>query len=172
MTLADSTFKSSSDKADALNKLFASVFLPHPQNPCFPPSNTVPVTPTEFSDVSVEEVCRLLNNLSTSKATGPDGISARLLKECSEVLAPSLTALFNKSIAIGKVPADWKYANIVPVPKNNKTHIVSNYRPISLLSLVILCKHCTISKRPCIDVLVFKHIFSAAFSLRFQLKVV
>ena len=136
MTLADSTFKSSSDKADALNKFFASVFLPRPQNPCFPPSNTVPVTPTEFSDVSVEEVCRLLNNLSTSKATGPDGISARLLKECSDVLAPSLTALFNKSITLGKVPADWKYANIVPVPKNNKTHIVSNYRPISLLSLV------------------------------------
>ncbi|CAB4026078.1 Hypothetical predicted protein, partial [Paramuricea clavata] len=34
--------------------------------------------------------------------TGPDGISARLLKECSEVLAPSLTALFNKSIALGQ----------------------------------------------------------------------
>ncbi|CAB4007289.1 Hypothetical predicted protein [Paramuricea clavata] len=138
MTLADSTFKSSSDKADALNKFFASVFLPRPQNPCSPPLSTVtvPVTPTAFSDVSVEEVWRLLNNLSKSKAMGPDGISARLLKECSEVLAPSLTALFNKSIAIGKVPADWKYANIVPVPKNNKTHTVSNYRPISLLSLV------------------------------------
>ncbi|CAB4021276.1 Hypothetical predicted protein, partial [Paramuricea clavata] len=110
--------------------------LTRPQNPCFPPSNTVPVTPTEFSDVSVEEVCRLLNNLSTSKATGPDGISARLLKECLEVLAASLTALFNKSIAIGKVPADRKYANIVPITKNNKTYIVCNYRPISLLSLV------------------------------------
>ena len=48
------------------------------------------------------------------------------------MLAPSLTALFNKSIALGKVPADWKYANIVPFPKNDKTHIVSNYRPISL----------------------------------------
>ena len=60
------------------------------------------------------------------------GKSARLLKECSEVLAPSLTALFNKSIALGKVPADWKYANIIPVPKNNKIHIVSNYLPISL----------------------------------------
>ncbi|CAB4012374.1 Hypothetical predicted protein, partial [Paramuricea clavata] len=123
MTLADSRFKSSSDKADALNKFFAYMFLPRPQNPCFPPSNTVLVTPTEFSDVLVEEVCRPLNNLSTSKATGPDGISARLLKECSEVLALFLTALFNKSIALGKVPADWKYANIVPVPKNNKTCI-------------------------------------------------
>ena len=35
---------------------------------------------------------------------------------------------------------------------------------------VILCKHCLIPKRPCIDVVVFERIFSAAFSL-FQLKI-
>jgi hypothetical protein len=85
---------------------------------------------TEFTPVSIEEVLSLLSALSTAKATGPDGISARLLKECADVIAPSLTELFNKSLALGKVPTEWKYENIVPVPKTKET------RPISLLSLV------------------------------------
>ncbi|CAB3983986.1 ATP-dependent DNA helicase PIF1-like [Paramuricea clavata] len=71
-----------------------------------------------------------------NKATGRDEISARLLKECSNEIAPSLTALFNKSLTLGKVPQEWKEANGVPVPKKGDVHEVSNYRPISLLSLV------------------------------------
>ena len=86
--------------------------------------------------MTVEEVNALLSNLSTAKATGPDGISARLLKECSGVLAPSLTALLNMSLSLGKVPTEWKQENVVPVPKSGDPHVISNYRPISLLSLI------------------------------------
>ena len=82
------------------------------------------------------EVLSLLSALSVWKATGPDGISARLLKECAEVIAPSLTELFNKSLTLGKVPTEWKHANIVPVPKTSETCVISNYRPISLLPIV------------------------------------
>ncbi|CAB4037513.1 Hypothetical predicted protein [Paramuricea clavata] len=62
--------------------------------------------------------------------------SARLLKECSNEIAPSLTALFNKSLSLGKVPQEWKEVNVVPVPKRGDIHEISNYRPISLLFLV------------------------------------
>jgi hypothetical protein len=136
MTLNDATFTTSTAKADALNQFFASVFLPRSDNP-IPTlySNATPSSP-EFSKVSVEEIHRLLCNLSTVKATGPDGISARLLKECADVLAPSLAVLLNTSLTLGKIPSEWKQANIVPIPKNNETRVVSNYRPISLLSLV------------------------------------
>jgi hypothetical protein len=44
------------------------------------------------------------------KATGPDGIPARLLKECLNKIALSLTALFKKSLSLGKVPQEWKEA--------------------------------------------------------------
>ena len=37
-----------------------------------------------------------------------------------------------------KLPHRWKSANITPIHKKDPKHIVSNYRPISLTS--ILCK--------------------------------
>ena len=71
----------------------------------------------------------------TDKATGPDGISARLLKECSNEIAPSLTALFNKSLSLGKVPEEWKEANVVSVPKKGNIHEISNTDFPAVLSL-------------------------------------
>ena len=53
-------------------------------------------------EVSVEEVRNYLNGLDTSKACGPDGIPARLLKQCSEQIAPSLCAIFNNSLSSGR----------------------------------------------------------------------
>ncbi len=91
MTLADSSFTTSTAKADALNQFFASVFLPRPNTPRVPTPTTTFDSSTEFIPVSIEEVLSLLSALPIGKATGPDGISARLLKECADVIAPSLT---------------------------------------------------------------------------------
>ena len=52
--------------------------------------------------LSFNEVRDCLPNLDPSKATGPDGIPARVLKECSEQITPSLCALFNYSLRIGR----------------------------------------------------------------------
>ncbi|CAB4036861.1 Hypothetical predicted protein, partial [Paramuricea clavata] len=93
-------------------------------------------TNLESITVSTEEVSYLLLNLLTDKATGPDGISARLLKKCWNEIALSLTALRNKSLSLSKVPQEWKDANVVLVPKKGDIHEISNYQPISLLSLV------------------------------------
>ncbi|XP_048579037.1 uncharacterized protein LOC125560748 [Nematostella vectensis] len=73
--------------------------------------------------------------LDVTKATGPDGISARLLKETAPEIAPSLCKLFNKSLSLG-APHEWNEANVVPVFKKGKAEFTENYRLISLLSLV------------------------------------
>ena len=41
----------------------------------------------------------LLKHLDTSKSNGPDGISARMLKLTAPSIAPSITNLFNVSVA-------------------------------------------------------------------------
>ena len=85
---------------------------------------------------SEEEVTDLLLSLNTSKANGPDGISATMLKSMAYSIAPGLTKLFNKSISSGKLPSTWKTSSIVPIPKSNEKSSVTNYRPISLLSII------------------------------------
>lgn len=49
-------------------------------------------------------------------ASGPDGISARLLKSCSEELAEAWGPIYQKSIDT-HVPSLWNSSIIIPVPK-------------------------------------------------------
>ena len=86
--------------------------------------------------LSQEELYDCLLLLDVSKATGPDGISPRLLKYAARELSYPLALLFNKSLRLGVFPSSWKIANVIPVFKNGEREIVSNYRPISLLSII------------------------------------
>ena len=133
----DKQFTSSEGKADAFNRFFASIF--HPLDPYSDSSSPPPdhsQNILESITVSTSDVNCLISSLPADKASGPDGISVRLLKECADEISPSLTALFNMSLSQGKVPQKWKEANVVPVFKKGDVHDVSNYRPISLLSIV------------------------------------
>ena len=52
---------------------------------------------TALGEITVDPkgVIKLLNNLNIHKAPGPDGLSARVLKECSSEIAPVLTYIFS-----------------------------------------------------------------------------
>ena len=75
-------------------------------------------------------------DLDITKSCGPDGIPARLLKECANEIAPSLCMMFNTSLKTACLPKEWKEANVTPVHKKDSKELASNYRPISLLCLV------------------------------------
>jgi len=64
-----------------------------------------------------EEVLDLLLTVDTSKATGSDGISGRMLKSITYYIAHGLTELFNLSIRTGRIPQQWKTSSVVPIPK-------------------------------------------------------
>ena len=65
-----------------------------------------------------------------------DGVSNRILKEAIDSISEPLCKLFNKSLHQGKFPTQWKYANVIPIYKSKETFLPSNYRPVSLLSII------------------------------------
>ncbi len=68
------------------------------------------------------------------KSMGLDGIGPNVLKHCALPLCELLRHLFQVSLDAGSLPSEWKIHNITPIPKSKDRMLVSNYRPISLLS--------------------------------------
>ena len=93
---------------------------------------------------TTEEVQFHLQHLNTTKASGPDHISAQMLKGTEIAIAQIVTKLFNDSIQSGCFPVLWKSSNIHAIPKSNEDLTSpNNYRPISMLPVLskILEKH-------------------------------
>ena len=84
---------------------------------------------------SPPELETALHNLKAGKSPGPDGVPNDLLKQLSETGKRLLLALINRSWLHNDVPATWRTAEIVAIPKKGKPPAEpSSYRPISLLS--------------------------------------
>ena len=58
------------------------------------------------------------------------------IKMSKDALVKPLTVLFNKSLSYCKVPSLWKTANVISLHKKNSKQDLSNYQPVSLLSIV------------------------------------
>ncbi|KAK3103086.1 hypothetical protein FSP39_016353 [Pinctada imbricata] len=118
-------------KAEILNRQCHSIFTPENINEELPTlSENYPSM--QNIHITTKGTEKLLNNLDTSKATGPDQIPARILKQYSTQLAPHLTYIFNKSLERGQ------RANVIPIFKKGDKCLASNYRPVSLTC--ICCK--------------------------------
>lgn len=135
LTNGSSTVTSTVAKATMLNSHFASCFST-PQVAQSSPSDT-DKNSHELSSVSCshEDVYKLLSTIKLKTASGPDSISSHMLRHTAHSIAEFFTQLFNKSLSLGLVPNDWKLSNITPAYKSGDPSYVSNYRPISLLSL-------------------------------------
>ena len=121
-----------SDKANMLNSFFSRCFnhaLPPLSPESLPPADSEILDPELQSDLlcTEEEICGYLLALDTTKASGADGISAKMLRETALSIAPAVTKLFNISLSLGKLPAEWKHALITPIPKSTEMADVSNY---------------------------------------------
>ena len=109
----------SKQKAEVLNIQYHSVFTSEDDTPI---SASLEDNYPSMPEINVTNngVEKLLKNIDANKATGPDEISARILKEFAPQLSPLLTNIFNKSIQEGEVPKDWRQANVTPYLKKEK----------------------------------------------------
>ena len=109
-----------------------------------PSSDPVPV-------LSSHEVRRVLRSINIRKAAGPDGVLGRVLKDCAAELTDVFTSIYNTSLSTSWVPACFKAATIVPIPKQSNVTCLNDYRPVALTPI----------PAKCLERLVIKHIKGA-----------
>ena len=97
------------------------------------------VNDTEVEEITPKVVQRELKKLNIRKATGPDNLSGRVLKACSEQLSGVFSRLFNLSISSNTIPALWKKSIICPVPKRPNPVELNDFRPIVLTTIIMKC---------------------------------
>ena len=84
--------------------------------------------------VTQSEVERVILELITSKSCGPNSIPTKMLKDMVVSLSQPIKNICNKSFQSGIFPDKLKISKVIPIHKKDSKTVMSNYRPISLLS--------------------------------------
>lgn len=125
---------SDADKAELLNSFFCSQSTLDDGNHPIPTIHNHPLSSLSEISISTTDVKDAISLVNPSKASGPDKISPRLIKEGSEELAGPLAHYYNLILSNSTFPLSWKQANVTPIFKKSDPSTPSNYRPISLLN--------------------------------------
>ena len=56
----------------------------------------------------------------------------RVLRELAEVIAKTVSTIYQHSCSTREVPEDWRLANVTPIYKKGCKEDPGNYRPVSL----------------------------------------
>ncbi len=127
------------EMAEEMNDFFANIgeeLASEIQNttPTFP-GNIHPPT-FSLTETNVNRIQELINGLNCSQSCDIDGLTARLMKDAGPTLTPIITHIFNLSLVLKVFPTTWKIALVSPIHKEGDKSQPSNYRPISLLSIL------------------------------------
>ena len=127
--------------ADEFNKYFANIgnnlasAIPKSNvsfESFFPnsPMNSFALFPTTETEIE-----NRIDNLNTSKSSGPYSIPTKLSKMLKNTISVPLTYIINCSFSTGIMPEKLKIARVIPIYKKGLRDDISNYHPISLLSV-------------------------------------
>jgi hypothetical protein len=127
------------EKCEVINKFFSTVFTIEDLDdvPDFKYDGDIPNS-LYTCNVTENDFEKALSNLNSNKSPGPDNFHPKLLKYTSKSLAKPLKLLFDLTLQNGKLPNDFKTAEVRPIFKKGDKSQAGNYRPVSLTS--IICK--------------------------------
>ena len=86
--------------------------------------------------IAVHEVYSFLMKLKQTNTHGLDELDGKILKLSAPIISETLTYLYNLCIEKTHFPSLLKQAKIIPVYKSGDKNDPSNYRPISIISLL------------------------------------
>lgn len=108
-----------------------------PPNKNFKQYLSNPVNHTlKFNDVTESDIMEIINNLKPKTSQGFDNISTILLQNLKNELCSPLTIVINQMIETGQFPDILKIAKVTPIYKKDDPTLISNFRPISVLSSI------------------------------------
>lgn len=95
-------------KVDLFNTFFNSVFTQ--SDFVLPPISQMPIPSVQLPciEITSDDVYSHLLTLDTSKATGCDSLSVRVLKLCAGSIVDPVTALLKECLTSGCLPDEWK----------------------------------------------------------------
>ena len=125
------------DKANILDMQYQAQFTDEDKSEIPQPEGEPSPTMLDIH-VNTDGVLKLLQKLNVNKASGPDMIPARLLKELSKEIAAFFCIIYQKCLETGSIPDVWRTANVSAIYKKGEKFKASNYRPVSLTC--ISCK--------------------------------
>ena len=130
--------KEDQDMVQVLNTFFSEVFTREDLATVPEPEQLNYGEGLDMVNVTKRKVEQKIKKLRTEAAAGPDMIGPRILKELSGVISSPLATIMRRSMEEGKIPEDWKEANLTPIYKKGPKNSPGNYRPVSLSS--VSCK--------------------------------
>ena len=86
------------------------------------------------SSLTENELEEAVKSLKKNKASGPDGLDVNIIISVYKIIKRPLIKIFNDSLLLGIFPQTMKIAKVLPFYKSGKKNLMTNYRPISVLS--------------------------------------
>jgi hypothetical protein len=83
---------------------------------------------------TIKEIEQIINSLKTKNSFSYDGISTKILKLSAPFISSPINYICNRMLSQGVFQDRLKYATVIPLHRKGDRRIMSNYRPISLLT--------------------------------------
>lgn len=137
---------SDQENANNFNEFFANIIGEDSEN--IPERIDYEIThPFEYLNCTNSEITEIIASLNMNSSNGYDNISTKFIKRYGDKLAPALTSFVNECFVTKEYPETLKIGCVVPIYKCGQKHNISNYRPITKLSVLDKIFEETILKR-------------------------